>query len=110
MAQVPPGAWAAYCAQAEVPGEIQADLHSAIGAGTAVVLLLDDSGSMNTPVRLPGSSPFAPVTTTRWTELQNDVASIIQLVTSVNPKGLQRSQVVSKMLVVERRTRNCCSL
>ena len=42
MAQ--PGAWAAYCAQAEVPAEIQADLHAAVGDGTAVVLLLDDSG------------------------------------------------------------------
>lgn len=41
---VPPGAWAQYCSQAEVPLEIQHDLHDAVGAGTAVVLLLDDSG------------------------------------------------------------------
>ena len=43
---------------------------------------------MSTPVRLPGASPFAPVTTTRWTELQNDVVSLIQLVTSINPRGV----------------------
>jgi hypothetical protein len=80
-------AWATYCTQAEVPAEIQSDLMSAVG-GSTVVLLLDDSGSMSTPVRPPGSSPFAPVTTTRWTELQNDVVGIIQLVTSINPRGV----------------------
>jgi hypothetical protein len=80
------GAWAAYCVQAEVPAEIQNDLMAAVG-GNTVVLLLDDSGSMSTPVRQPGASPFAPVTATRWSELQNDVAAIVQLVTAVNPRG-----------------------
>ena len=46
----------------------------------------DDSGSMNTPVRAPGANPFAPVTTTRWTELMGDVQQILQLSIAVSPQ------------------------
>jgi len=53
-----------------------------------VVLILDDSGSMRTPVRPPNSNPMTPPTGTRWSELQNDTMNIVQLVTAVNPNGL----------------------
>ena len=41
---------------------------------------------MLAPVRAPGANVFAPPTSTRWTELMGDVASIVQLVTALNPQ------------------------
>ncbi len=79
--------WEAYCSQSEVRPEIQRDLCDVI-ASSKIVLLLDDSGSMSTPVRAPGANVFAPVTTTRWSELMGDVASIVQLVTAVSTQGI----------------------
>jgi hypothetical protein len=43
---------------------------------------------MQTVVRPPGTSPFAPCNVTRWSELQGDVLNILQLVTTVNFKGV----------------------
>ena len=55
---------------------------------TKVVLLLDDSGSMNERILAPGESPFAPQKSTRWSELQGEVANIVQLVTAVSLEGV----------------------
>ena len=80
-----PSAWDLYCMKAEVNPVISADLLAAV-TGTTVVLLLDDSGSMQNAVRPPGSNPMAPTTTTRWSELAGDTQNIIELVTAAAPQ------------------------
>ena len=50
-----------------------------------VVLLLDDSGSMNTSVSDP-NRPMAPPTT-RWAELLRLAACVVDIVTSTTPAG-----------------------
>ena len=49
-----------------------------------IVLLCDDSGSMQSVIKEPGSNK----TTTRWLELKNLAAKLIEIITSVNPNGL----------------------
>jgi hypothetical protein len=67
----------------------QADLWSALADNTQVVMLLDDSGSMATRVAPPPGSGAAPgVITTRWAELMNDTADLLQLVMAVCPRGV----------------------
>ena len=63
------------------------DLHTVI-QGSKTVLVLDDSGSTQTPVRLPGENPFLPATQTRWTNLLADSAAIVQLAGALNPVGV----------------------
>eukprot|EP00696_Hemimastix_kukwesjijk_P009058 gnl/Hemi2/21476_TR7142_c0_g23_i1.p1 gnl/Hemi2/21476_TR7142_c0_g23~~gnl/Hemi2/21476_TR7142_c0_g23_i1.p1 ORF type:complete len:287 (-),score=108.96 gnl/Hemi2/21476_TR7142_c0_g23_i1:71-859(-) len=91
MYQMPAGgvtyataAWENYCNTAEVPVGVQNDLWGVLTTGnTLIALLLDDSGSMNTPVMRPGGVTSA---TTRWAELQGDVGALLQLVTAVSPQ------------------------
>lgn len=49
-----------------------------------IVLLCDDSSSMNRSIREPNSNK----TTTRWLELKKLAAVIIEFVTSINPNGV----------------------
>lgn len=80
-------AWNNYCARAEVNPEIRTDLRKVI-ENEKIVLLLDDSGSMQNIVRPPGSNPFTPCNSTRWTELMGDTSAIIDIVTTLNPAGI----------------------
>jgi len=87
-----PSAWDLYCQQTEVRDDIRVDLHNVLST-SKIVLLLDDSGSMNTQIVNPAtaSSGMRNVTgiqTTRWSELMNDVTQVVQLVTAVNPNGI----------------------
>jgi hypothetical protein len=49
-----------------------------------IVLLCGDSSSMNIPI----AEPNMPKMTTRWLELKKLVTAVIELVTSINPYGL----------------------
>lgn len=53
-----------------------------------IVLLCDDSSSMNNPISEENNDPFAQKKITRWFELKKLAASIIEFVTSINPDGL----------------------
>lgn len=53
-----------------------------------VVLLCDDSDSMQRPIAEEGVEAFAPKRSTRWLELKNLAANLIEIVTAVNPAGL----------------------
>ena len=72
-------AFESYCIKTEIRPEIKSDLLAAVQSST-VVLLLDDSGSMGTTVRPPGSNMFAPSMITRWSELMGDTIQILELV------------------------------
>jgi hypothetical protein len=80
--------------------EIKTDLLDAVQSST-VVLLLDDSGSMRTTVRPPGSNVFAPSTTTRWSELMGDTIQILELVlaASGNPIHLNILTTIINSLI-----------
>ena len=57
--------------------------------GFNITLLLDDSGSMATPC-VPGglqaNNPYAPQST-RWDELRNTVAILLQIITALDNQG-----------------------
>ena len=53
-----------------------------------IVLLCDDSDSMNKPIAEEGTDPFAPKRSTRWMELKKLASIIIDFVTAINPRGL----------------------
>lgn len=53
-----------------------------------IVLLCDDSDSMNNPIAEEGTDPFAPKKSTRWLELKKLAAVIIEFVTAINSNGL----------------------
>lgn len=53
-----------------------------------IVLLCDDSDSMNKSIAEEGTDPFAPKRSTRWTELKKLASIIIEFVTAINPAGL----------------------
>lgn len=53
-----------------------------------IVMLCDDSDSMNKAICEEGTDPFAPKRTTRWLELKRLAAILIDFVTSINPAGL----------------------
>jgi hypothetical protein len=53
-----------------------------------VVLLCDDSDSMNRPIAEEGTDPFAPKRSTRWLELKKLASNLIEIITAVNPNGL----------------------
>lgn len=53
-----------------------------------VVVLCDDSDSMDQAIAEEGTDPFAQKRSTRWKELKKLAASIIEFVTAVNPNGL----------------------
>ena len=53
-----------------------------------VVLLCDDSHSMNLFVTEEGANAFTPKKTTRWTELMKLASVVIEFVTAVNDNGL----------------------
>eukprot|EP00697_Spironema_sp_BW2_P009053 gnl/Spiro4/2382_TR1148_c0_g1_i1.p1 gnl/Spiro4/2382_TR1148_c0_g1~~gnl/Spiro4/2382_TR1148_c0_g1_i1.p1 ORF type:complete len:295 (-),score=77.81 gnl/Spiro4/2382_TR1148_c0_g1_i1:229-1080(-) len=46
--------------------------------GYKIVAILDDSGSMNTPVDVSATDPYAP-SRTRWTELQQTASAVIEI-------------------------------
>ena len=52
-----------------------------------IVLLCDDSDSMSKEISEEGTDPFGPKRSTRWLELKKLVASITDIVTSINPNG-----------------------
>lgn len=58
--------------------------------GYEIVLILDDSGSMNTPVRSGDQSKSSPFTRsqTRWDELKQSVGIIVDLAAVMDPDGL----------------------
>ena len=53
-----------------------------------IVLLCDDSSSMNQTIAAEGNDPFAVKTSTRWYELKKLAAALIEIITIVNPNGL----------------------
>ena len=53
-----------------------------------VVILCDDSSSMNLALPMPGADPFAPSLNTRWLELKKYASEIISVVTALNPNGV----------------------
>jgi uncharacterized protein YegL len=55
-----------------------------------IALLCDDSTSMQTKIVEPGQDPFAnaAIQKTRWSELKVLAAAIINVVTAINPNGL----------------------
>jgi len=53
-----------------------------------IVMLCDDSSSMGTPIAEEGTDPFALKTSTRWGELKKLAAACINIVTAVNPDGM----------------------
>ena len=55
---------------------------------TKVVLLCDDSSSMNSKLPEEGTDPFAPTLSTRWLQLKRLAAGIIDLVTVVKHEGI----------------------
>lgn len=67
----------------EIPTDMVMDLRNV--ENYEVVFVLDDSGSMNSAI--PPSDPFAtPVT--RWTELQQTVMGILEIVTCFDADGV----------------------
>lgn len=70
--------------------EIRPDFVARLRAleGFGIVVICDDSGSMNTPVAAaPGASPYAP-RATRWTELQETVSVVVELATCLADRGV----------------------
>ena len=53
-----------------------------------IVLLCDDSASMNQPIAEEGTGAFAVKRSTRWLELQKLASIIINFVTAINQNGL----------------------
>ena len=71
--------WDDYCMRAEVWPHIQRDLSRAV-METKIVLLLDDSGSMSTPV-IPDNAQrsYSVATNTRWSELMGDTVQVMMI-------------------------------
>ena len=70
--------------------EIRPDFVARLRAleGFTIVMICDDSGSMNTPVAAaPGASPFA-TRSTRWTELCETVGVVCELATALTDRGV----------------------
>lgn len=55
--------------------------------GFEIVLILDDSGSMNTPLQNQAGGPFAP-SMTRWDELKGTVGIIVDIAAIMDKDGL----------------------
>jgi len=55
---------------------------------TKIVMLCDDSSSMGSPIAEEGTDPFALKSSTRWGELKKLAAACINIVTCINPSGL----------------------
>lgn len=73
--------------QNELRPEIASQLYNVLST-CEIVLLCDDSDSMNKAIAEEGTDPFAPKRSTRWLELKKLAAIIIDFVTSTNPNGL----------------------
>jgi len=73
--------------QYELNGVVAGQLKDVLSK-CVVVLLCDDSDSMNRPIAEEGTDPFAPKRSTRWLELKKLASNIIEIVTAVNPDGL----------------------
>jgi len=71
----------------ELRAPVPQQLHDVL-TNCKIVLLCDDSGSMKQAVVEEGFDPFAPVKTTRWSELKKLAAVIIEFVTATTPEGL----------------------
>lgn len=63
--------------------------------GWEIVLILDDSGSMNTPLAAQAGGPFAP-SVTRWDELRNTVGIIVDIGAVMDKDGSSRQAVERK--------------
>jgi len=88
LSQQQMSAWQQYCITAEVPPKIQGDLCSVVSE-FKIIALLDDSGSMNTVITPPQGVQFTGgQQSTRWQELKGDTAALVQLVTALNPQGI----------------------
>lgn len=73
--------------QNELKSEIAEQLYNVLST-CEIVLLCDDSDSMNKAIAEEGTDPFAPKRSTRWLELKKLAAIIIDFVTAINPDGL----------------------
>lgn len=75
----------------EIAPDVAADLQSVLTT-TKVILLLDDSGSMNTRIVDPGAAAFAQAASgavvTRWSELEKLAATAVEMITVTASTGL----------------------
>ncbi len=71
-----------------------------------VVLVLDDSGSMNTRIIEPGMPAFVPAGTasvTRWSELEKLAACVVEMITAATPSGAHHSWAARTLTITYRR-------
>jgi hypothetical protein len=71
-----------FCRQNELAITVENQLFEVLSK-TDVALLCDDSGSMRTTIKEPNKPPI-----TRWQELKRLAATCIEIVTAINPAGL----------------------
>lgn len=71
----------------ELPPMVASQLYQVLST-CEVVLLCDDSASMNQTIAEEGTDAFAVKRSTRWLELKKLASIVIDFITSTNPKGL----------------------
>ena len=73
--------------QHELTQKVASDLKNVLEK-CEIVLLCDDSSSMNAQISEEGADPFAQKKSTRWFELKKLTAALIEIITAVNTDGL----------------------
>jgi hypothetical protein len=82
-----PSAFQDYLRRHELGGAVAAHLVEVIPR-CDVVMLCDDSDSMNQPIAEEGTDAFAVKKSTRWLELKKLCAALIEMLTAAHPYGL----------------------
>lgn len=79
------GLFEVVCKDYEINNEFALKLRNL--EGFEIVIICDDSGSMNTPVTTPGSNPFGKLPT-RWDELKTTVSIIVDIAALFDKDGV----------------------
>src|SRR5271154_3731024 len=87
MAQTDPTKFQLLVKHNELTQQVATQLYDVLST-CEVVLLCDDSDSMNKSITEEGTDPFAVKRSTRWLELKKLASIIIDFVTAINPAGL----------------------
>ena len=87
MAQTDPTKFQLLVKHNELTQQVATQLYDVLST-CEVVLLCDDSDSMNKSITEEGTDPFAVKRSTRWLELKKLASVIIDFVTAINPNGL----------------------